>query len=298
MNNFKVVITNDLSKVRADVTVAAKGGTILELTKNACVGGSISIPDLICDKELDECEKLKAGGVCKNQCVKPITIGIDHYDLNVLGGIMRVLCKKKPTTEPLWKMIDYVTRFGPHRINEVYAELVAKHGWYTAVESEKWYYAIKHGQLNSDGLAPTKRVKDCTRFILDEIEILNVILDGNAPACVDAGKKLRSIANLNMKSIVGTIEDIVVIRASDSPHEFFHDYNGVHYPILVGYDTQTNWVLISSDGSLRDINCINIMEQKFGCATGNDQVAVNRSSENRLGTAWLLALDIVDKLNA
>lgn len=132
------------------------------------------------------------------------TIVISHIDLDTLGGIAALMGRKKEDSD-FWKTAEFIDLNGPHNLFQV------------PEDARKKYVAYQAYQANNRMPRYTE-VVDVTEFILEDLEIIDKIIDGDKTLIQDGIKWDEETKK--------KIEDCLIfendnVRVFDSPEGVF-----------------------------------------------------------------------------
>jgi len=198
-------------------------------------------------------------------------IGISHFDLDTLGGVMRVLGEKPWSGREtlFWQIAAEVDTRGVHKLSEIKAEFAARnhfkdHGimqdsadylfegeWDDAIESLNAFWAWSE----SNRLFPPKdgEVEDVTEFFRRACDALTGILSGDAESLLAAGKEwAESKAMLNQESLITVYGDwdsgTVALRRSKQFVNHLYELPGggrETYKAVVGFNPERKAITVS-----------------------------------------------------
>lgn len=188
-------------------------------------------------------------------------IGISHFDLDTLGGVL-ALMGLKPGGTLFWEAAAYIDTNGPHRFRGFEGYSTGLHLMLAAF----WNWSRDH-QLFADR---DGAVTDVTDFFLDAGTELEAILSCER---LSEGKSfLKKEEDLKRSSFVRIRHrldpaDVVVLREADTfVNHLYYDSNGRAADIVVGYNNKTKTVTLSC--SDRQINCKEIVQDLWGELAG------------------------------
>jgi len=312
---FKILISNDHNKLRAEkpeVTIEAEFGSELvegtELTLAhhgprshnpcPCLGDNLNLPDRD----------------------TPITIGVSHFDLDTLGGVMRVTNKKRNTPKDIqkifWAVAAQVDVQGVHRINKIVEELLS--GDYNhddinvAIESLHAFWAWSE----NNRLFPERsgEITDCTNFFENAIDTLNCILDPTSSRhqeLIFAGVKwLVEKKALEKESLINNYgseqySSLVLLRSSTEFVNHLYDFyidgnvaNGVVANGVVGYNSTRHAITVSTSDPVEGFSCEKFAQDLWGPeAGGRSGIAGSpRGKKMTMEDARRAAISMADRL--
>ena len=287
MQDFKVFISNNaaaLAAIRPTHTVEAEygldvvEGTILTLAHHGPRSGNPC-----------PCE----GDNIPLEGEDPLLIGVSHFDLDTLGGVLRILEGKDPEDSVFWEAAALVDTLGVHKLGEIKRTLRAEaldgfdfggvwydheaYGfdvdWDCAAQSlnEFWAWSEAHRLFPPrDG-----SVLDCTEFFTEALRVLQLILEGNdldaeysvlsfrAKEWVEAKEKLDVISE---RAAWGG--DVVLLREADCFVNHLYVNVGRVFQALVGFNPKVGSVTLSLADPLEGVNCCAIAQQLWGKEAG------------------------------
>lgn len=192
----------------------------------------------------------------------PDIIGISHFDLDTLGGILALL-GKKPDAPDFWSVAAFVDTHGPHKVTEApdYSREVHQ-------KLMSWWKWSKEHRLELLGDEP-QWVDD---FVAGHLEELLAILNGERD---EEGERLlaaqeQALRELEVWSWQGeaVVGDLVVVTrsAQEFVNHLYSTASGDPADVVVGLNTNFNSITLScSDGQ---IDCCDLMQEYFGSEAG------------------------------
>lgn len=232
-----------------------------------------------------------------------LTVGISHFDLDTLGGIMRVVGKKdffaEEGEELFWTVAAQVDLRGPHRLNQIIQELEPENlsmndGLDESDRSynsswTRWSDEVDHATQSLHAFwawSQTNRlfaprdgsVDDCTEFILEAIRTLTLILEDNgspeSEKLIADGKSWhKECLDLDANSLVSCHESgkgTIVLRSADkfvnSLYEVVQE-NIVTFAV-VGYNTNSGAITVSVADPIPGFSCGEFVRSIWGSEAG------------------------------
>lgn len=178
-------------------------------------------------------------------------IGISHFDLDTLGGIMS-LTGKRIKSFIFWQIAAQIDLYGPHKFED---EMID--AWNAWSEKNR-IFAPRDGS-----------VLDVTDKIIEAIDIVNKILERDK-SLIEAGREWRKkLDQLNIESFVN-VKKNVVLRKSDSFVNAFYNYpkSPRIFDIIVGYNSERKSITISKESDNIDFDCNAYVKSQWGEAAG------------------------------
>lgn len=340
MKNYKVFISNNtaaLSAIRPTHTVEAEyglnyvEGSISTLAHHGpragnpcpCLGDNL-IP---CPYNADAqgCEEYAGKGICLHECMDPVVIGVSHFDLDTLGGVMRVLGVKEFDPEEgedlFWRVAAQIDVRGVHHLDDIFDRLQPSFDWsdMDRLTDQKYYWDCEvddtQDALNAfwawsesnQLFAPRDgSVLDCTKFFVEAIRILNIILEGDTSngefqALDKAGEDWAAAKRqLSEKSFNSTIGGVVLVRESDQFVNHLYTWWDHVYMAVVGLNSATGEITLSLADPIEGVDCCAIAQRLWGPEAGGhvDNAGSPRSGGFDISAAYDAAHALVAALEA
>lgn len=193
-------------------------------------------------------------------------VGISHFDLDTLGGIM-ALMGRKPTHDDFWALAAHVDLNGPHRAHElgVSLETRALVAGFWAWSRENRLFAPRDGS-----------VQDVTEFITNSVAFLEGALstEGGTQGLADRGREfLGAQDELSATTLVADISVLsgqwrVFVRKHDGfVNALYRGESGVA-DVIVGLNTAQRSVTVSRESDKVPVNCRDLVQSMWGPEAG------------------------------
>ena len=224
----------------------------------------------------------------------PVVIGVSHFDLDTLGGAMRVLGIKEYDPEEgedlFWAVAAQIDIRGVHHLKDITEGLKPAFDWSDMDQLTQGKYFWDCGVTDlKDSLkafwawseahrlfAPRDgSVMDCTEFFEEALRVLQLILEGNdldaeysvlsfrAKEWVEAKEKLDVISE---RAAWGG--DVVLLREADCFVNHLYVNVGRVFQALVGFNPKVGSVTLSLADPIEGVNCCAIAQQLWGKEAG------------------------------
>jgi len=225
-------------------------------------------------------------------------IGLSHFDLDTLGGILAILGMKDSKDEPFWKLAGFIDTHGAHKISTYMSSNVSSvTSWSLDCIYSFWSYGSNNKILSpKDGT-----ILDITENVKIYIQILNRILNNDQEMYNLGQKWLQTQYNLNKKSFIKS-SDNVILRCSESFVN--HIYEDPHstaksYKAIVGFSEKYNSITISICDPIEGFSCSEFMKNMFGpTAGGHSGIAgTPRDTQYKFSDAIKVFEEVVKILN-
>lgn len=215
---------------------------------------------------------------------------ISHIDLDTLGGIAALMGVKHENKE-FWEGVEYIDLNGPHHLNELDNNIANMINAYNA------YAALKHLDKFDD-------IKDVTDVVIDRINIINRIIDGDEKLITEG----LDYFNREQKRI----EECLVF---ENPNIRIFYSNGIfcnasYYskkldmivPYIVSFNSYYDSLSFSSENGGIDISCQLVMKELFGKEAGGHNGIAGSPRNQKMTHDDFVKLsnyvnDLVNKMN-
>jgi len=276
---MKVIISNNAENMRAETpthTVECEYGSVViegrhitlahhtgayKVQDPPCVGDNILPCPLGCFTG-NTCDEAIRSGYCPEPyqaCLeKNWVIGISHFDLDTLGGIMRILGLKSTYNNSFWELAGAIDVKGIHKMEEILAlpelgmikdQLNAFWAW---SESNR-LFAPRDGS-----------VMDCTDFIWGAIDVLNNRIFNYDPELLQAGREWAAAKEaLDTDSFVGEHEGVILRKSEQFVNHLYRTAKAV-----VTYNPKTKAVTLSLADPIEGVNCSELAKELWGELAG------------------------------
>lgn len=211
----------------------------------------------------------KHGGIFTKNAVD--AIGISHFDLDTLGGIMiQSGIDVFSASSTFWDIAAMIDTSGPHRIDE----FVSRHG--NIGRKIKNQFDAFWAWSENNRLFPPRdgSIMDCTKFFHNAFAAINKILKYDFQLIDDGRKWANKKENLNINSFC--FEDVfggvsIIVRRSDSFVNHLYnlpDYNQVNIKqAVIAFNEKFKSITLSFEREGIG-NACEIMQATFGLEAG------------------------------
>jgi hypothetical protein len=223
-----------------------------------------------------------------------LLIGVSHFDLDTLGGIL-ALCGMKPHAPDFWRVAARIDTEGPHRLPLMGATSTTKDqinafwAW-----SEKNRNSLPRGTAE----APAPLV-NMTELVARAYDALVAILDGSGEL-IEAGRVwAEANASLDADSLVKTYAGgKVLLRSSD--RFVNHLYGPQVADAVVAFNTKAGSITLSfsDENARKGLSAATLLQEVFGpLAGGHAGIAGSPRGETKsLEEAAQIAAMVADRL--
>lgn len=188
-------------------------------------------------------------------------IGVSHFDLDTLGGVM-ALMGKKPNNPIFWEKAAFIDINGIHKAN-----------FSDNPELERLFNAFWAWSENNRLFAPRDgSVLDCTEFFETAVEILNriFVLDTEL---LEAGKEWASEKErLNEDSYVRINDNVILRRSENFVNHLYKTPTGSAFNCtalaVVAFNEKFKSVTISLSDPVKGISCKEVAQELWGGKAG------------------------------
>ncbi|MBD3404325.1 hypothetical protein GF420_15655 [candidate division GN15 bacterium] len=187
-------------------------------------------------------------------------VGLSHFDLDTLGGIM-ALKGIKPERESFWALTEYVDLNGPHRVKENILYNERDH----ILLASFWAWS-KENRLfpNRDG-----SVSDVSDFVeRAEKELIGIL--NQEEEKVQRGKDfLKKEEDLKHESFVTAKNSVGVVlrKSTEFVNHLYYDHRDLPQNYIVGFNSDMGKVTVSRAGD-EGINCKEFVQSLWGEGAG------------------------------
>lgn len=225
-----------------------------------------------------------------NMSIEVDAIGVSHFDLDTLGGILRVLNLKEEDHDLFWQVASLVDVKGVHKLEEIktqlWREATAESRDLSDLNSDGYFFDCEwddvldslHGfwaWSEANRLFPPRdgSVQDVTDFFNEAIRVINILIEGNEldkeyKTLSQAGRDWAAAkAQLEADSFQ-SIEGGVILRQSTQFVNHLYSHDGVVGLAVVGYNPEKGSVTISLANPIDGINCCTIAQTLWGPEAG------------------------------
>lgn len=188
-------------------------------------------------------------------------VGVSHFDLDTLGGVLRIL-GEKPCEDNFWLSAAFVDTYGVHKLRQHSLDntLAKLHAFWAWSEANR--------------LSPPRdgAVQDVTEFFAEAGRVLAVLL-GNTSfeeyhQLLDAGRAWAAAkAKLEEDSFV-IEKGGVILRMADSFTNHLYEHDGQVAKAVVSLNTKTNAITVSLSDPIEGVDCCAFMQRLFGPQAG------------------------------
>ena len=250
---FHILLSNNPDNLRAKNpthTVEAEYGSI-------CVEGTLVTLAHHGERSHNPCPCL--GGNIETK-EKNVVIGVSHFDLDTLGGVMRILGLKKAQSI-FWEVAAEVDIKGVHKLNQILEELnLSREAEVQCREALDAFWAWSE----QNRLFPARdgSVTDVTEFFLEASTVLNKILDGDNTLIEEGRVWADKKKELDKSSFVKEENGVVLRRAETFVNHLYREGE-----IVVAFNEKFRSVTVSlADGNR--INCCKLVQKLWGPEAG------------------------------
>ena len=197
-------------------------------------------------------------------------IGLSHFDLDSLGGVIRLLGNQNLPGGAFQIVAGEVDIRGPHRLTEILAKLPTQELQDRTRRELQAFWAWSE----SNKLFPPRdgAVLNCTEFVLGAIEVLGQILAGDEELLAQGNAWATSKEELASSSYVKRVRNnngpLVLVRSSDqfTNHLYSHDGEVAH--AVVSYNSLRETVTLSLEAPVEGVSCCAIAQELWGPEAG------------------------------
>lgn len=204
-------------------------------------------------------------------------IGISHFDLDTLGGIMAIQgikpdVSQKPECDLFWKLAAFVDMEGPHlaeeKVKELGSERLANnllewlHAWYAHSEENR-IYAPRDGSVAD----VTDLIEKAQKAIVAVFQDKEVLLN-KGYAWNERQKKI------NEDSFVEIRGRVIARISTNFVNAMYRTNDGFIGDAVVAFNPKTKAVTVSFAKSIENKSCKDIVQDLWGTeAGGRDTIA-------------------------
>jgi len=185
-------------------------------------------------------------------------IGISHFDLDTLGGILRILGLKSTYNNSFWELAGAIDVKGIHKMEDILSlpeigmiknQLDAFWAW---SESNR-LFAPRDGS-----------VLDCTDFITNAIDVLNNRIFSYDTELLQQGREWAAAKEqLDTESFVGEHEGVILRKSEQFVNHLYRTAKAV-----VSYNTKTKAITLSLADPIEGVNCSELAKELWGELAG------------------------------
>lgn len=246
-------------------------------------------------------------------------IGVSHFDLDTLGGVLRVL-ERKPNDPDFWAAAAAVDIQGPHKLGTILEEVAAaahdtwiesptpgasREGLKKAVERKLhafWAWSEEHRLTPDRG----GKVTDVTEFFNEAERVLGLILQGDEELLRKGEEWAQAKEELNNSSFQAQKNGVVLRRADafvnhlyvlpvatsrDCSHGLI---SGLVCKAVVAFNTKSKSITISLADPIPGVSCREIVQTLWGPeAGGHDGIAGSPRGKEMTEADWIAAYEAV-----
>ena len=267
-NNERLLIAEPNVTVGAEYDDAIVEGTMTTIIHRPCTGYNYSVNE------------------------EYVTIGINHFDLDILGGILRVLGKKDIRHELFWKLVSDISIRGIYQIESIIDVFSISYSIRNIMDFlEKVYAFLAWNQKNELCILSKHDVIDCTRYINMAIEALDRIFDGDEDLIEAGAMYVKQRHHRNQTSYVERYEN-VLLRCSDEYINDMFDYDGSVYDAIVAFYPKVGYIAISLECRLDEFSCSEFMKEWSEHEIVGDDVAAVSFEKFDINDARIIARNL------
>jgi len=248
-------LTAHLSNFSHTATVEAEYGSVV-------VEGSVATLAHHGERSSNPCPCLG-----DNLGIEVDVIGVSHFDLDTLGGVLRVLNLKEKGHDLFWTVVALVDIRGVHKLEEINNQLWRESTFESQYLSElnpdghffdcEWDDVIDslHGfwvWSEANRLFPPRdgSVQDVTDFFEEAIRVINLLIEGDElnkeyKALSQAGRNLVAAKAQLEADNFRSIEGDVILRQSTQFVSHLYSHEGVVGLVVVEHNPKKESVTIS-----------------------------------------------------
>jgi hypothetical protein len=210
-------------------------------------------------------------------------IGVSHFDLDTLGGVMAIM-GRKPQSHLFWDAAAFVDTKGAHKLPSDTPTGVSE-----ALQAF-WAWSEKN-RLYPDR---SGSVTDVTDFFEGAMDIVSAILGGDE-SLLAAGRSWASEKDqLDQDSLVDTFAGVQLRSSESFVNHLYHDTTKG----IVGFNTETGAITVSVPDPVPGFSCGEFLQGIFGPEAGGRDViggsprGVEYNLETAKNVAVLLAAEL------
>jgi len=188
------------------------------------------------------------------------TIGLSHFDLDTLGGVMVVT--KHPAAYPnhagFWELAAFVDVNGAHRLCQAEAseeDIRALQAFWAWSTSNRYFPP-------RDGTAV-----DCTEFLQKATEVITAILDGDESLLTAGDANAVKQAELEVQSFLRWHGNVLV-READAFVNHLYEHEGHVAQAVIAFNTKTKAITVSAENPSVPLNCCALVQELWGPEAG------------------------------
>lgn len=179
-------------------------------------------------------------------------VGISHFDLDTLGGILAI-AGIKPEFPEFWEEAAFVDISGVHKLQNPSPEIQA---WWAWSEQNK-LFAARDGS-----------VTDVTEFVERAAEVLNKILSGDPDLLEEGRMWAEGNKRLNQESFIEEAFGVIVRVSPRFVNHIYTTPDGATSKAVVAYNTITGTITLSLADPIEGVNCHTIAQKLWGEQAG------------------------------
>lgn len=234
-------------------------------------------------------------------------IAVSHFDLDTLGGVMRVLghLPGNPMEDCFWDTAAKLDVRGVHRMGEVEKELAEYYTWGRVLDVRTCMNGFHAWSSQNRLFAPEDgSALDCTEFFQKAIQVvLNLfteVLEDYGPLISAGARWVREqelLEELSYRGHTGTNYKIVVREAEKFVNHLYNYCGGVA-DVVVGRNSKTGNITVSKERPEVPLNCCAFVQEQWGPkAGGHEGIAGGpRDQEFSFADAEKLAEKLAEQL--
>lgn len=219
--------------------------------------------------------------------VQVSTIGLSHFDLDTLGGVMVVTDHPAayPSNAGFWHLAAFVDVNGAHRLHQANAsdEDVRKLQAFWAWSMANRYFPPRDGS-----------VADCTEFVQKAMEVVAAILAGDETLLAAGDANAEKQASLETQSFQRWQGDVLV-RKSDAFVNHMYEHEGRVAQVVIAFNTKTKAITVSAENPTVQLNCCALVQSLWGPeAGGHKGIAGSPRNQEMTEADFEAAINAVD----
>jgi len=197
----------------------------------------------------------------ENGFVDVEVVGISHFDLDTLGGILSLMGEKPG--ESFWKLAAGVDIAGPHRLEEIVREVEASE---KDVEHLHAFWAWN--QINRLPRLEPGQVMDVTDHVHTARKALDAIFNDD-PDLIEAGRTMKeATSQLETESFLCVSDPGVIVRSSNQFVNHLYTHEGVTAKAVVALNTKFESITVSFENPYVGVSAKDFVQELWGPEAG------------------------------
>lgn len=293
---MKILLSSDPDKLETELKKYNRYATVEAEYGDRCVEGNMVFGTLAHHgpRKDNPCPCL-APNVSKLYTSVIEAIGVSHFDLDTLGGILALLGEKPDfySTDGFWEFVAFVDTHGVHKIEQYkdpagYDTTWPKqclNAWYAWAQDHK-IYAPRDGS-----------VIDIYPHVALAAEALQRILEADVRLLHAGAEFAKKESELNKESFRFFKEHTIIRKSDRFVNHLYNPPSGEKvFKAVAALNTKTGQINISLADPIPGVSCQKIVQELWGpFAGGHDGIAGSPRNEVMTETHLLAAADALEK---